>query len=147
MKTSLKILHIISLSIFLGSIATYIFLGSLISENQTVALELNRQWVASSTGYLTIPAMWLTGLTGLLMRRKSTARWLWAKLVGFIFIVLNTHVFIYPAILTSVTSVGENSIQFNEAMQQEAAFGAINLLLIITLIAIASIKPKFAGKL
>ncbi len=146
MKKLLKTLHFIGLAIFFGSIAAYIFFGSQIPKNDLAALTLNRQWVASATAYLTIPAMWLVGLTGLLMSGKPKRRWLWIKLVTFAVIALNTHLFIFPAILASLSFVGGNPDLFSAAMQREAGFGALNVLLILTLIGIATFKPPLGQK-
>lgn len=146
MKSGLKILHLISLSIFIGSIASYIFFGALIPENDALAMKLNREWVATSTFYLTIVSLWVTGLTGILMSGKPKAPWLWAKLIGFICIVVNTHLFIYPAIIESKTSLGINNDAFQSAMQQEAIFGAINILIIVCMVTIAVLKPRFSNK-
>lgn len=143
MKSTLKILHIIGLSIFLGSIVTYIFFSTLIQADDNLAMALNRQWVATSTYYLTICALWIIGLTGILMSRVPKTYWLWAKLFGFITIAINTHLFIYPAILESNNSLGINNDLFQTSMQQEAIFGAINIIIIIFLIAIAIVKPRF----
>ncbi|MEH6631127.1 MAG: hypothetical protein V7776_09880 [Halopseudomonas aestusnigri] len=148
MKYLLKILHLISLSIFFGSIATFIFLGEIIPPDDLSALKISRELVASGTAYLTLPALFATGLTGILMSGKPKSRWLWSKVVGFILIALNTTAFIYPAIETSLLHMdshtnGSSSGAFTAAMQQEAIFGGLNLLLIFSLIAIATIKPSF----
>jgi len=142
MKNSLKAIHIIAITIFFGSIATYIYLGILVPENYPEALALNRQWIAACTGTLTIPALWITGFTGILLSGKPQNRWLWAKLIGFGIAAFNTQVFIYPAILKSVATVESNPTEFQSAMQQEALFGAINVLLILLLIGFAIAKPK-----
>ena len=146
MKKLLKILHLTSLSIFVGSIATYIFIGALVPENNEMAMELNRRWIATSTWYLTITSMWVTGLTGILMSGKPKKPWLWAKLAGFIGIGINTHLFIYPAIMKSKSSLGTDSDAFQSAMLQEAIFGAVNIVLILFMISIAVLKPKFSKK-
>ncbi len=151
MRYSLKILHLISLSIFFGSIATFIFLGEIIPPDDLSALRISRELVASGTAYLTLPALFATGLTGVLMSGKPNTRWLWSKVIGFILIALNTIAFIYPAIEASLLHIGTHtngsgSDEFTAAMQQEAIFGGLNLLLIFSLIAIATIKPSFKRK-
>lgn len=146
MKSLLKVIHLISLSIFIGSIATYIFLGILIPNDSELAMELNREWVAKSTLYLTIVSLWITGLTGILMSGKPKELWLWGKVIGFICISVNTHLFIYPAIIESKSSLGINNDVFQNAMQQEAIFGAVNIIIILFLVIIAVLKPKFLKK-
>ncbi|NIY83005.1 hypothetical protein [Vibrio hepatarius] len=142
MKSILKVIHLLSFAVFLGSISTYIFFGEIIAKDDLVAMGFNRDWVSTGTAYLTIGSMWITGITGMLMSGVPKKRWLWAKVFGFILIVLNTYIFIYPAIVLSRTALNDNSELFQSAMLQEAIFGAVNLLLIIILVAVATLKPK-----
>ena len=151
MRYFLKTLHLISLSIFLGSITTFIFIGEAIPTGDIVALQTSRDLVASGTTFLTLPAFFVTGLTGILMSKKPKSRWLWAKLIGFILLAVNFIAFIYPAIEASVFYLGDpafgsSSVEYISAMQREAIFGGVNLILILSLIAIAAIKPSFKRK-
>lgn len=144
MKSIFKIIHLLSVSIFIGSIATYVFFGALVPNNNEVAMMLNREWVSTSTTYLTIVAMWVAGISGILMSGKPKSRWLWVKLVGFVMVALNTHLFISPAITTSLEALGNNDDLFKTATLQEAIFGAINLLMLIALVSVAVVKPKLS---
>lgn len=144
MKSILKVIHLLSFAVFLGSISTYIFFGEIIAKDNLVAMGFNRDWVSTGTAYLTISSMWITGITGILMSGIPKKRWMWAKVIGFILIALNTYIFIYPAIILSRTTLNNNFEIFQSAMLQEAIFGALNLLLIIILVSIAAIKPKLS---
>ncbi|UXI03685.1 hypothetical protein [Photobacterium sp. TY1-4] len=144
LRSILKTIHLVSLCIFLGSIATYIFLGELVPESNQMALALNRQWVLQSTTYLTIIAMCITGLTGVLLSGIPRARWIQIKLIGFVGILLNTFFFVYPAIQSSVELLGKDEQGFEAALMNEAIFGGVNILLILILIVIAIRKPKFS---
>ncbi|MBU2713439.1 hypothetical protein [Zooshikella harenae] len=144
MRSLVKTIHLIALAVFLGSIITYIFAGVFIPEGNAHALTLNRQFVFTGTKLLTIPAMLVTGITGLLLMGKPNQRWLWVKLIGFVVIALNTYLFIYPAIDDSVAFLSENKIElFDGALMKEAIFGALNILLIIALVFVATKKPSF----
>ena len=145
MRYLLKVLHLLSLAIFFGSIVTYIFMGELVSGEGIASLKVSRELTASGTLYLTLPALFLTGLTGVLMSGKPNTRWLWSKVIGFILIAVNTKAFIYPAIEASVLNFDKPEA-YSTAMQQEVIFGGINLFLILSLIAIAVIKPRFKRK-
>ena len=127
MKSLLKVIHLLSISVFIGSIATYVFIGALVPDNNALAMELNRIWVAKSTLYLTITSIWVAGLTGILMSGKPKQPWLWGKLLGFVGIAVNTHLFVYPAIIASRSTLSVKGEAFQNAMQQEAIFGAINI--------------------
>lgn len=140
MKKALKVIHLIAVSCFLGSIVTYIVFGALAGKDP-VALHFNRAWVSSSTIYLTISAMWVAGITGLLMSGIPRANWLRAKLLGFVVILVNTYFLVSPAITQSLQYVDVGGDQFASAVRQEAVFGGVNLVLIVLLIALSVAKP------
>lgn len=144
MRALIKTIHLVSLCVFFGSIATYIFLGAITPEGDPQALALSREWVLTSTTYLTVISMCITGLTGLLLSGKPQRFWVWTKLLGFTVICLNTYFFVYPAIVESNLTLGIDEIKFQAALQNEAIFGAINIILILLLIVVAVTKPKLS---
>ncbi|AZZ95136.1 hypothetical protein EUZ85_01330 [Hahella sp. KA22] len=141
MRTLLKTVHLLSIAVFFGSIAAYIFFGAVLPENDLHALTLNREWVAAGTAWLTLPAMWLAGLSGILLSGKPKATWLWIKVGGFVLIALNAQLMVYPAILLSLETVNGANQVFDHAMLREAVFGAFNVLLILALVVVAVKKP------
>ena len=144
MKNLMKIVHLISLCVFFGSIVTYVFLGLITPETDMHALALNREWVLKSTTYLTGVAMCTTGFTGLVLSGKPKSFWVWAKLFSFMLICLNTYFFVYPAIVTSTLALGTDELKFLEALEYEAVFGAFNIVLILMSIVFAVSKPKLS---
>ncbi len=141
MRTLLKTIHLTSIAVFFGSIATYIFLGMLVPEGDNQAMQLNRQWVTEGTGLLTLPALWLAGISGILLSGKPKATWIWLKAGGFTVITLNAYLFVYPAIKLSLESVNGPIEVFDSATMQEAIFGAFNVIMALLLTAIAIKKP------
>lgn len=140
MKKTLKVIHLVAVSCFLGSIVTYIMFG-ILAGKEPVALHFNRVWVNSSTTYLTISAMWVAGITGLLMSGIPRANWLKAKLLGFVVIVANTYMLVGPAVTQSLQHVDAGGDKFASAVRQEAIFGGVNLVLIVLLITLSVAKP------
>ena len=72
MKSIFKIVHVIALSIFLGTIISYILIGVLSGENN---LSFSRGVVLTGTQYLTIPALWIIGFSGIMLSKKSFQGW------------------------------------------------------------------------
>lgn len=140
MKKALKVIHLVAVSCFLGSIVTYIMFG-ILAGKEPVALHFNRIWVSSSTTYLTISAMWGAGMTGLLMSGIPRANWLKAKLLGFVVIVANTYMLVGPAVTQSLQYVDAGGDKFASAVRQEAIFGGVNLVLIVLLVTLSVAKP------
>ena len=138
MKSIFKIVHVIALSIFLGTIISYILIGILSGENN---LSFSRGVVLTGTQYLTIPALWIVGFSGIMLSKKSFQGWKRAKIFGFLLIMFNTHFFILPAIEDSIKYLNlGNLTALDNALFVEAISGSINLLLIVLMIIIAVTK-------
>ncbi|GGY11280.1 hypothetical protein [Paludibacterium paludis] len=142
MKTLLKTLHFVGLSLFLGSIVAYIVAGAVAESRE--ALAFSRNFVLAGTLYVTIPAMWVVGLTGMVMSGLPRTAWQKAKGIGFVLVALNTHIFIFPAIRESVDflRIG-NQAMFEHAAMTEAVAGLVNILLILALIVTGVNKRLF----
>ena len=138
MKSIFKIVHVIALSIFLGTIISYILIGILSGENN---LSFSRGVVLTGTQYLTIPALWIVGFSGIMLSKKSFQGWKRAKIFGFLLIMFNTHFFILPAIEDSIKYLNLGDLTASDnALFVEAISGSINLLLIVLMIIIAVTK-------
>ena len=146
MRTFLKTLHLLGFVGFLGSIVTFIVLGQLLPEKQGLALRFNREWVAACTSYLTIPSLWLAGLSGIAMSGIPKVKWLWLKLFGFAAITANTYLLVNPAIKSSLKYMDTGGEPLTSALQHEAIFGGVNLILILLLIIIAIVKPQWGKR-
>lgn len=137
MKLTIKIVHLIALACFLGSIITYITLSTFINEQNTNEILLNREWILQSTKFLTIPALLILIFTGIILTSFSRQKWHIFKIVGAVIILINTFFMILPAIENSLFQIEKDIEKFQLAMQQEAIFGAINLIFILLLIIIS----------
>lgn len=150
LRNSLKVLHILGLVFFLGSIITFIIASELSNESDLVGLVFARELISTGTLIITIPGMWLVIVTGIGMaiisaRLKQT--WVRIKFVVSIIIALNAHAFIMNAV-TEATLLANKSllkgvihIDYLQAYTEESIFGAINVLLILSLIIVAVFKP------
>ncbi|GLT19123.1 hypothetical protein GCM10007938_29050 [Vibrio zhanjiangensis] len=138
MKSIFKIVHVIALSVFLGTIISYVLIGILSGENN---FSFSRDVVLTGTQYLTIPALWIVGFSGIMLSKKSFQGWKKAKIFGFLLIMFNTHFVILPAIKDSIESLNLGDlIALDNALFVEAIAGSINLLLIVLTIIVAVTK-------
>ncbi|MDH5391798.1 MAG: DUF2269 family protein [Gammaproteobacteria bacterium] len=150
LRNGLKVLHILGLVVFLGSIITFIIASELSNESDLAGLVFARELISTGTLIITIPSMWLVIVTGTGMaiisaRLKQT--WVRIKFVVSIIIAINAHAFVMSAVkeatLLAKTSLqkGIIHVDYLQAYTEESMFGAINVLLILSLIIIAVFKP------
>lgn len=157
MYKSIKVIHIIGVILFFGSILGHTFAGvvSSASDNPQV-LNIVRQVVQTETYFLTIPGLVLFSLSGvaLFFIRKlpiKKLRWLMVHIVLGTFVILNAIFILLPVgseILEASQSVinGGSSESLQQLETKEAIFGALNLVACFILVTIAVIKPKLSKK-
>jgi ascorbate-specific PTS system EIIC-type component UlaA len=144
MLIALRTVHFLGLTMFLGSIAVYIALGT--PEHDAALLAYNRMSVQSLVQAITIPGLVLTVMSGIgmVLRRRGYMRMRFGKvkvLVGFTLLV-NTY-FIYQAIASSAQLTAGtppfDTEALNALLTTEAILGAVNVLVILATI-IYSVK-------
>ena len=147
----LKAIHLLALATFIGSIFSYIVMG-IAAESQSLPLYLaNRQLVLHTTDALTLPSLLLTMISGILLallRRRYDYRWLAAKLGTSIAMMVIAQGWIRPAIEDAITQLaaGQQGAAYEQAMQQEAIAGGINILLCLLLLLVAQAGWRFRRK-
>lgn len=137
MFTLFKTLHFIGISMFLGSIAVYIAMGTPF-ENQALTL-YSRETVYFLVPSVTIFGIILTGVTGILMglqRRKLIVTKFFKVKASLGSLILANSLVIYNLVGKSVVASRQNNIDHLESLLlQEGVIGAINLVVAIFLIA------------
>ncbi|MDD3557776.1 MAG: hypothetical protein PHW27_04310 [Melioribacteraceae bacterium] len=141
MRQILKLLHFIGLTIFLGSIITFVVISNLIEGASLENILFGRNVISARTFLLTLPAMWLIAVTGIWMGYKKYGiknRFFQLKFFLILLIVLNAHFLVTPAV-TLATELATQSYEqgnllssYYDAYMKESIFGAINVLLTIT---------------
>jgi uncharacterized membrane protein len=155
MKNTAKFLHLIGLVMFLGgilaSIAMNIFVGT--STDATLIFH-QRQFVSAISWTLTIPGMWLVVITGIVTAlsgkyRLVEQRWLSAKLVLAVLILLNGTIILAP-LVDQVTGLAEQGAMQDQLLPiylqlkaKEDMHGAANFVMIWIAILLAIFKPGF----
>jgi uncharacterized membrane protein len=153
MNKALKILHLIGLALFLGSIPGHILLGQLAAgavDPGQLAQLLRAKYLA--TAALTLPGLTIMVISGavLLARRRELLRsgWMRAKLASVALVVVNS-VFVMLPVAAEITKAGEAALGGAVVADQLAAldaredlFGAINLLMILAIISLSVVRPR-----
>ncbi len=150
-----KLFHFLGLAVFIGSIAVYI-VASQIAGSELQALVVARRIIRAGTVAATVPALWLALTTGLLLGRRvgvaTMPRWLKAKLGLVALVVINTHVIIVPATAAALAAArdslaaGALLAAYQRAYLVESAAGAANVILALTLAALAVLRPKLKDR-
>jgi len=132
----LKLVHLLGLTLFLGSISSFILISGLLEGASLELLVFGRRFIDSGTRLLTIPCLWMICLSGLwlaLARRATGGGFVRIKLAIGILMVLNTHLLITPAvhaaldIATRSLAAGAVLPQFQDAYLRESIAGAVNV--------------------
>jgi hypothetical protein len=155
MNKTLKVVHIVALSLFLGSIFSHILLGQL-AESVSGIVVFSSLYHAKymETLLLTSSGLLLMLITGaaMLVERKLKPfklRWLSVKLVIVIMISVNGFFILTPIgkelddFAASAVSLDLIDPHFWQLKKEETIYGVVNLLLILVTIAISISKPRF----
>ncbi len=153
MQKLLKIVHIVGLSVFLGSIPAHIALGRLADpagDLDGFALLMHAKHM--NVLALTLPGLALLLVTGavLALRRGMTPnkrRWMGAKLALVALIALN-GAFVLTPLAHDISASAQQAAatrtvpaNFAELARKETVFGAANLALVLAVVGLSVVKP------
>jgi hypothetical protein len=131
MDRSLKLLHLVGMALFLGSIAVYIALSPWAKSGGLDRLLLARQVIALGTTSVTLPGLWLAVTAGFVMglrlRPQFGAGWVRFKLVA----------------AEASARAGILLPAFGTAAAQESLAGAVNVLMALAAAAMGVWKPRW----
>lgn len=152
MKNGAKLIHLLSFAVFLGSIAVYTIISLMIEGAQPPEIAFGRKIISSGTAWLTIPSMWSAAASGLAMiflhRDRLWEKWVMLKLSIAILIIINTFIFVNPAIgqILSLTSAMKENIQmspeYRSAYFTESVAGSVNVALILVVAFLGVARPN-----
>lgn len=156
MTKPLKILHLLGLALFLGSIPGHIVLGEIAGSGAGLAgfsslLQAKHVMVLA----LTLPGLLLMLLTGagllLTSRGLWRTRWMRVKLGLVVLVALNALLVLTPLGAQIAALAGEAAASgvvppaLAGLALRESLFGALNLVMILTIVALAVTKPRLGG--
>ncbi len=158
MNKKLKVIHVIGIIMFFGSILGHAIAGIVsASSKDPVVFNIVRLVIETETIYLTFPGLIIFTLSGIAMivvgkMPISKIKWLAIHSVIGVLVILNAFLILIPVgseILEISQKVVDGSIApeaMYELKNKEAMFGAFNILACLILVILAVIKPKFGGQ-
>ena len=136
MKSVIKFIHLLGIILFLGSIFTFILVSALVQDKPLSDLAFGRQVIAAGMKMLTLPALWIILLSGILLGKgKWQGKYFQVKLALGLVILLNAHFVIADAVLhasrlaAGASVTGVLSPDYLLAYTKESVMGAVNVLL------------------
>ena len=135
MLKPMKVLHLISLTLFLGSIFGHIVAGLAGGAVGGEGFLWARRSIAVATSALTVPGLALAMVSGAAMAALTPARRRWMIVhAALALAVARIAVFAVPP-----AGAGAN---VGPALAREHAFGALNILLTLAIVALGVFKPS-----
>jgi len=154
-RNLLKVIHLLGLVTFLGSILVFILVSELNNHASLERLAAAREIISTGVLVFTLPGMWLAVLSGIALAYRSGRLRngvVQLKAALSLLIVVNAHLMVVPNV-TKATAVAQQSLQAGSLDPQyahlylmESVFGGVNVVLIFTLIilAVAKLRPQVA---
>ncbi len=151
MLKGLKLLHLLGMVLFLGSIITFVLISARTEGASLQELAFARRIISAGTATLTLPGLWLLATTGLLLGflRYGPAHAVFqTKAFIALCVIANAHLLVMPAVEEATALARQSLLQgellaaYNDAYLRESAFGAINVLLALTAAIIAIWRPS-----
>ena len=152
--SSLKVLHLMGLVLFLGSIFGHIVAGSLSGGPVSGGFLVAREHIAAATQFLTVPGLVLVLASGvglwLMGWSVKNSRWLGVHMGLAVMVTLIAFVVVLPAgaemMALASTDMVANMEKIVAANRFEDIGGAVNVLLILIITGLGVAKPKWARK-
>jgi len=143
-----KFLHLLGLTLFLGSVFGHIVAGALAGTPGDAAFVAARAQIVQATRLLTLPGLGLLLISGVGMSASARVSpfkigWLAAHVGAAGLILINTAAFVVPAGVRALAlaKAGEFGDALSGALLTEDGFGAANVSLALAAIALGLYKP------
>ena len=149
-----KVIHIVGVAMFLGSIFAHIATGLVPgAADQAPAMLFARQAIELATRYVTVPGLIVAIVSGALMvatayRGFFKRRWLVLHMAAVAVIAAITVIVMIPVgqeLVTAAKAVGAGTMTpegFAAPAMREHLFGAVNILLALAAIVLGVTKPR-----
>ena len=136
-----RLAHIVGVVMAVGSISTFLVVSAVIDGGPVEGIALGRRIISTGTNVLTLPGLGLVGGSGLWMgwrRYGPRHRFFRLKLLLAALIAANGLFFVVPSVARAteiaVRSLAQGRLQpeYGPAYVRESAFGAANVVLLLT---------------
>ena len=154
MHRALKIVHLIGLALFLGSIFGHVVAAVLGGPPGSPGFLPARAEIVAATRALTLPGLGLAVLSGLGMAIVSPGlrrqRWLWLHAGLALLVVVSSLALLAPAgrrALAAAEGLGAGAPDLASALLVERVAGGVNIVLAIALLVVGVIKPALRARI
>jgi hypothetical protein len=152
MRPALKIVHLIGLALFLGSVFSHVVAAVLGGPPGSSDFLPARAEIVAATRALTLPGLGLAVLSGVGMALVSPGlrrqRWLWLHAGLAVLVALSSLALVAPAgrqaLALASGDVGAPGLA--AALLLERVGGSVNIVLAIALLAVGVIKPALRAR-
>jgi hypothetical protein len=148
-----KTIHLLGLTLFLGSVFGHIVAGQAVGAQGGPYLVAARAEIVAATRFLTMPGLGLaiaSGVAMLFWARLSPLKtpWLAAHIFLAAVVVFGAVAVVVPAGREALALVlaGDFGAGFDAALLREHGFGAVNVVLTLILVILGVFKPKWTRK-
>lgn len=148
----LRILHHLGIVFFLGSIAVFTAVSIIVEGRSLTDLVFAREIIKTGTYFITLPGLAIFYISGAVITLKEYRApgyfWLSIKKVLNVVIILNTIIFVLPAVNSALELAKESLLkgelvpEYNSAYMKESIAGGVNVLLALAAIAISFFRKK-----
>ncbi len=156
MRQLLKVLHLLSVIGFVGTLAVALLMGAAAASAMPASALPVREAIADACTHLALPSLIVMVLTGMLLILTSPAlieaRWLWAKALLAVAIGAVTLGFFLPAVDLAAAAARDGSFgapsfeALRHAYDAEWIYGWAAMALSVLAIAIAVWRPRIGGR-
>lgn len=157
MLKCLKVIHVLGVVLFLGSVFAHIAAGQIPVTPGSSAILTARQVIDLTTRYVTLPGLGIAIVSGALMAAKGYSgalkrRWLMLHMAAALAVAVISVTVMAPAgreILAAAGALAAGNLS-PEALSaialREHVFGAVNILLAIAAIVLGVVKPRLSRR-
>jgi hypothetical protein len=143
----LKLFHHLGIVLFLGSIAIFTLISIMVENRPLNDLVFAREIINAGSHYITLTGLvmlFVSGAVILLIKYRTPGHfWLSAKKVITVIIVLNTFIFVLPAVNSALDFAKDSLAQkllspsYSQAYLKESIAGGVNVILTLVCIIIS----------
>lgn len=156
MRQLLKVLHLLSVAGFVGTLAVALLMGAAAESAMPTSAVPVREAIAGVSNQIALPSLIAMVLTGMLLIISSPAlieaRWVWAKAVLGLAVGAVTLGFFLPAVDLAAAAARDGSFgapsfeALRLALDAEWIYGWIAVALSVLATAIAVWRPRLGGR-
>ncbi len=148
MRPALKVLHLIGFAAFVGTVFVHVLVSVLADPTAAGAYAELMALKDTSTRALILPGVVILGVSGALLARRGRRPWpLWLRIkVGLVPLLAINGVFVLLPVGAAIAEAAALGAVPAALLLREEVAGAINIALILAVIALSAARPQRAER-